>query len=151
MITAFKNRDGRRTKILHLLEVRIGTVSFGKVPLVNTLLGDYLDVCMVEPIAVSLKITDFGKGCACRHGYPGRWQAVFTTMILLHHTRELDPGQVYRNAGPLGTVFQGRIVKTLPIGEFDGIVGQIRGNAQITGYHQFVIDGGDPFPEGFLL
>jgi proline racemase len=37
-------------------------------------------------------------------------------MTLLHHTKKLDPGQVYRNAGPLGTVFQGRIVKTLPIG-----------------------------------
>jgi len=72
-------------------------------------------------------------------------------MTLLHHQGKLDPGQVFRNAGPLGTMFEGQIVKTLPIGEFDGIVGQFRGNAQITGYHQFVVDDNDPFPKGFLI
>jgi len=72
-------------------------------------------------------------------------------MTLLHHQGKLDPDQVYKNAGPLGTVFEGRIVKTRSIGKFDGIVGQFRGNAQITGYHQFVVDTNDPFPKGFLI
>jgi proline racemase len=72
-------------------------------------------------------------------------------MTLLHHEGKLGPGQVYRNAGPLGTVFEGRIVRTLSIGKFGGIVGQVRGNAQITGYHQFVVDAADPFQEGFLI
>jgi proline racemase len=72
-------------------------------------------------------------------------------MTLLHHRGKLEPGEAYHNAGPLGTVFEGRIVKTVAIGKFDGIVGQVRGNAQITGYHQFVVDDHDPFPEGFLL
>jgi proline racemase len=67
-----------------------------------------------------------------------------------------SPGQTrprpdLQNAGPLGTTFEGRIVKTVPIGEYSGIVGQVRGNAQITGFHQFVVDASDPFPEGFLL
>lgn len=72
-------------------------------------------------------------------------------MTLLHHQGKLNPGQVYKNTGPLRTVFEGRIVKTLPVGKFSGIVGQIRGNAQITGYHQFVLDANDPFPKGFLI
>ncbi len=72
-------------------------------------------------------------------------------MTLLHHQGKLDLDQVYKNTGPLSTVFEGRIVKTLPIGKFSGIVGQIRGNAQITGYHQFVVDANDPFPKGFLI
>ena len=72
-------------------------------------------------------------------------------MTLLHHRGKLDSGQVYKNTGPLGTVFEGRIVKTLSIGKFDGIVGQFRGNAQITGYHQFVVDANDPFQKGFLI
>jgi proline racemase len=72
-------------------------------------------------------------------------------MTLLHHQGKLGSGQVFKNAGPLGTVFEGRIVKTLPIGKFDGIVGQFRGNAQITGYHRFVVDANDPFPKGFLI
>jgi proline racemase len=72
-------------------------------------------------------------------------------MTLLHYRGMLGSGQVYKNAGPLGTVFEGRIVKTLSIGKFDGIVGQVRGNAQITGYHQFVVDANDPFQKGFLI
>ena len=72
-------------------------------------------------------------------------------MTLLHHQGKLGPGQVYKNAGPLGTVFEGRIIKTLSVGKFDGIVGQFRGNAQIIGFHQFVVDANDPFPRGFLL
>jgi len=72
-------------------------------------------------------------------------------MTLLHHLGKLGSNQVYKNASPLGTVFEGRIVKTLPIGKFNGIVGQVRGNAQITGYHQFVVDANDPFQKGFLI
>jgi len=72
-------------------------------------------------------------------------------MTLLHHLGKLDRGQAYKNTSPLGTVFEGRIIKTLPIGKFEGIVGQVRGNAQITGYHQFVVDANDPFQKGFLI
>ncbi|WP_020675069.1 proline racemase family protein [Geopsychrobacter electrodiphilus] len=72
-------------------------------------------------------------------------------LTLLHHRGKLTPGQSYYNASPLGTVFEGQIVRTTRIGKFDGIVGQFRGNAQITGYHQFVVDAHDPFPKGFLL
>jgi len=72
-------------------------------------------------------------------------------MTLLHHQGRLDKMKVYKNAGPLGTVFEGRIVKTLSIGSFDGIVGQVRGSARITGFHRFVIDAADPFQKGFLI
>ena len=72
-------------------------------------------------------------------------------MTLLHHKGRLSPGQTYRNASPLGTVFEGRIVRELTIGEFDGIIGQVRGSATITGFHQFVLDPDDPFQQGFLL
>ena len=72
-------------------------------------------------------------------------------MTLLHHQGKLDVGEVYKNAGPLGTQFEGRIVDSLTIGKFDGIVGQVRGNAQITGYHQFILDVADPFEVGFLI
>ena len=68
-----------------------------------------------------------------------------------HHRGRLAVGDHYENASPLGTVFRGRIRKTVAIGKFNGIVAQIRGNAQITGYHQFVLDPRDPFQQGFLL
>lgn len=72
-------------------------------------------------------------------------------MTLLYHRGELACGQVYKNAGPLGTVFEGQIVKTAPLGRFDSIVGHVRGNAQVTGYHQFCVDAGDPFQQGFII
>jgi proline racemase len=72
-------------------------------------------------------------------------------MTLLHHQGRLHPGASYRNASLLGTVFEGRIVRELTIGTFDGIIGQVRGSATITGYHQFVLDPDDPFQQGFLL
>jgi proline racemase len=72
-------------------------------------------------------------------------------MTLLHHQGKLGPGRLYENSGPLGTVFEGRIIKTVSIGRFDGIVGRVRGNSQITGYHQFILDPNDPFQEGFLI
>ena len=72
-------------------------------------------------------------------------------MTLLHHQGILTPGETIRNAGPLGTVFEGRIVDTTTIGPYEGIVGQIRGRASIIGAQHFVVDPRDPFPEGFLL
>ena len=72
-------------------------------------------------------------------------------MTLLNHQGKLEPGRAFTNASPLGTVFEGRIVRKTTIGPFDGIVGQVRGNAQITGYHQFVVDTRDPFQKGFLI
>jgi proline racemase len=72
-------------------------------------------------------------------------------MTLLHHRGQLETGQLYRSTGPLGTVFEGRIVNTVSIGGYAGIVAQVRGNAQITGYHRFVVDVDDPFQEGFLI
>lgn len=72
-------------------------------------------------------------------------------MTLLHHHNALQQGQMYRNSSPLGTTFEGEIVDQTSIAQFDGIIARIRGNAVITGYHQFVVDPADPFPKGFLL
>jgi proline racemase len=72
-------------------------------------------------------------------------------MTLMHHRNKLSPGEVYTNGSPLGTIFEGRIVKEIMIGGRKGIIGRIKGSASVTGYHQFVVDSTDPFPQGFLL
>lgn len=72
-------------------------------------------------------------------------------MTLLHHKGRLGIGDTYRNASPLGTVFEGKIIRELTIGEFGGIIGQVRGSATVTGLHQFVLDPNDPFQNGFLV
>lgn len=72
-------------------------------------------------------------------------------MTLLHHKGELAPGKQYKNRSPLGTHFTGQVRETASIGEFPAVVAKIKGSARITGYHYFVVDDRDPFPEGFLL
>jgi proline racemase len=72
-------------------------------------------------------------------------------MTLLHHRGELALDELYTNTGYLGTTFSGRLVKTAKVGPLDAVVGEITGDAQITGICEFVVDPADPFPEGFLL
>jgi proline racemase len=72
-------------------------------------------------------------------------------MTLLHHKGELVPGKQYKNSSPLGTHFTGHVRETASIGKFPAVVAKIKGSARITGYHYFVVDDRDPFPEGFLL
>lgn len=72
-------------------------------------------------------------------------------ITLAHHNKALKIGQKYRNSSPLGTTFEGEIRAHHPVGELDGIIARISGSATITGYHRFVVDPADPFPQGFLL
>ncbi len=72
-------------------------------------------------------------------------------MTLLHHRGKLALDQPYTNTGRLGTTFSGRLVKTAKVGPLDAVVGEITGNAQVTGICEFVVDPADPFPEGFLI
>jgi proline racemase len=72
-------------------------------------------------------------------------------MTLLHHRGELETGRTYINCSPLGEAFEGCLVRTNKIGDFNGVVGRIKGRSNVTGFHQFVVDKTDPFPEGFIL
>jgi proline racemase len=72
-------------------------------------------------------------------------------MTLLHHLGHLKIGEEYTNAGPLGTEFTGRLITKTTLGSQPAVVAEITGSAQITGFHQFVLDNKDPFPEGYLL
>ncbi len=72
-------------------------------------------------------------------------------MTLLHHRGQLPLEQPFINAGILGTTFEGRLVAETTVGDLPAVVPEVRGSAQITGVHQFVLDPRDPFPQGFLL
>jgi proline racemase len=72
-------------------------------------------------------------------------------MTLLHHRGQLALHQPFVNAGILGTTFEGQLVAETKVGELPAVVPEVRGSAQVTGVHQFVLDRRDPFPRGFLL
>jgi proline racemase len=51
----------------------------------------------------------------------------------------------------VGTLFRGRIVGRIAVGERPAIVPEIQGSAWITGEHTFLVDGDDPLKAGFRL
>jgi trans-L-3-hydroxyproline dehydratase len=69
----------------------------------------------------------------------------------LHARGRMHVGDSMTHASVLGSTFQGRIVREVPIGGRTGIVPAIRGSAWITGVTRVVVDPTDPFPEGYLL
>jgi proline racemase len=73
-------------------------------------------------------------------------------MTLLHHQGKLSLNEPYYNCGPLGTTFEGRIVREdVSIGDCKGVEIEITGKALITGFHEFVLEAADPFQKGFLV
>jgi proline racemase len=72
-------------------------------------------------------------------------------LTLLHHRGRIRHGEPFHNYGPLGTRFEARIVEETRVGGLTAVVAEIRSSAQITGFHEFVLDPHDPFPQGFLI
>jgi proline racemase len=72
-------------------------------------------------------------------------------MTLAHYLGKLPLNQPFFNAGPLGTVFEGRLTGMTRLADQTAVKAEIVGSAYITGIHEFVLDPCDPFPQGFLL
>ena len=69
----------------------------------------------------------------------------------LHARGLMRVGDSMTHASVIGSTFDGRIVREVPIGERTGVVPAIRGSAWITGVTRVLVDPTDPFPEGYLL
>jgi len=74
----------------------------------------------------------------------------------LRHARgRLGVGESFVTESIIGTQFTGTVVKKTTVGSgtesFPAVVPRITGSAYITGFHQFVLNPDDPFPEGFRL
>lgn len=72
-------------------------------------------------------------------------------LATLYAKGELKKGEKFFYESILGTIFEGEIVDTAKVGEFDAVVPQITGSAYITGFNHFVIDDEDPVKYGFIL
>ncbi len=72
-------------------------------------------------------------------------------MAALHSKGQLKVGEDFVYESILGTLFRGRILDTLKVGEFDAVTPRITGSAYITGFNHFVIDERDPLKHGFRL
>jgi len=68
---------------------------------------------------------------------------------------QINIGEPFTSQGILGTQFTAQVVSeagpafaALP---YPAITPRLRGRAFLTGFHQFVLNDDDPFPEGFIL
>ena len=72
-------------------------------------------------------------------------------MAVLHAKGRLGLDEDFVHEGILGTVFTGRLVEEVRVGEYAAVVPTLTGSAWITGFAHYVVDPGDPFPEGFTV
>lgn len=72
-------------------------------------------------------------------------------MALLHGRGMLKPGDSFRHAGILDTVFTGRVTGETTVGDLPAIQCTVTGSAYLTGTFNFFLDPHDPFPQGFRL
>lgn len=66
-------------------------------------------------------------------------------MACLYADGKLQPGQVWKQEGILGTFFEGTVTRS----EDGQVIPSIRGRAWITGESQLYFDADDPFAQGF--
>lgn len=72
-------------------------------------------------------------------------------LATLHARGELKEGEKFVYESILGTMFEGEIVGTTKVGEFDAVLPKITGSAYMTGFNNFLIDEDDPVKYGFIL
>ncbi len=76
--------------------------------------------------------------------------------VALRYARgQLGLGEQFVTESIIGTRFTGQVIAETQVGSgskvFPAVIPKVTGSAYITGFHQFVLDSEDPFPEGFRL
>jgi len=72
-------------------------------------------------------------------------------MAELHARGELALDTPFVNESFIGTEFIGRLVGETSVGDRPAVIPTITGRAWVTGLGQYILDGDDPFPEGFVF
>lgn len=72
-------------------------------------------------------------------------------VALHYHKGELKQGDILVNYSIIDTPFEGKVIEETKVGDYDGVVTEVSGTAQITGFNQLVLDPRDPLPEGFRI
>jgi proline racemase len=72
-------------------------------------------------------------------------------LALLHRSGRLGAGTELRHLSIVGSEFTARVVGETEVAGLPAVVTEVEGSAQLTGYHQFVLDPDDPLGTGFLL
>lgn len=72
-------------------------------------------------------------------------------MATLYKKGSLQLNESFNHEGILDTIYKGKLVEKVKVGNYDAVIPTITGTAWITGYNTFVLDNEDPFPEGYTI
>lgn len=72
-------------------------------------------------------------------------------MAVLHARGQMQVGDELVHSSVIGSEFRGRIKAETLVGGRPAIISALRGSAWITGFHNYVLDTTDPFPEGYVV
>ncbi len=101
-----------------------------------------------NPKATMQNVVVFGAGQIDRSPCGTGTSAKLATLVAKGKLK-LNEEFVYESI--TGTMFTGKAIEKVKIGEFDGIIPQITGRAYVTGFNHFIIDDEDPLKYGFKL
>ena len=59
--------------------------------------------------------------------------------------------ETFVNQSIVGSRFSARVVEEAMVGAWPAAIVEVSGRAHLMGMHQWMLEEGDPFPEGFLL
>jgi proline racemase len=134
-------------KILHAINASI-PVQHPLLPHINTV--DLVEIYgpAKNPKATLQNVVVFGEGQVDRSPCGTGTSAKIAYLYAKGHLKK-DEEFVYESI--VGTMFKGKVLEEVQVGEFKGVIPEITGSAYITGFNQFVIDEEDPLKYGFRL
>lgn len=101
-----------------------------------------------NPKATMQNVVIFGSGQVDRSPCGTGTSAKLATLVAKGKLK-LNEEFVYESI--TGTMFTGKAIEKVKIGEYDGIIPQITGRAYVTGFNHFIINDEDPLKYGFKL
>lgn len=72
-------------------------------------------------------------------------------MAVLYAKGQLKLNEEFVHEGIIGTIFRGKLISSVKVGNYEAVVPEITGNAYITGICNFVISPNDPLADGYVL
>lgn len=72
-------------------------------------------------------------------------------LATLYQKGQIKFNETFVNESILGTKFQGEVIKTAEIGQYDGIIPKIYGSAYVVSYGIEVLNENDPLKSGFII
>ncbi len=100
------------------------------------------------PRAHARNVTIFGNGQFDRSPCGTGTSAKMASLYAKNKLALLEP---FIHESIIGTTFEGRLVEATQVDSFKAVRPEITGSAHITGFHQFVLQSGDPLKHGFHI